>query len=141
MTKKILQKILFRTALSLAVLTIVLGIHIYLVTRPSPPNVFTRAMARINIRQPINACDAAVISKWLYQQKGVDHVLVNPQTAIVVFSYYPVQTTATAISNQFISSLPYPAEQFIPSAAQMSSGCPVAPHSPVFKIYQYFKNL
>jgi len=141
MTKKFLQKILIRTALSLAVLTIVLGIHIYLVTRPSPPNAYTRAMARMDIRTPINSTDATVISKWFYQQKGVDHVLVNPKTAIVIFTYYPLHTSATAISSQFISSLPYPAVRFIPTAAQMSSGCPVAPRSPFFKIYQYFKNL
>jgi hypothetical protein len=103
---------------------IVLAIHIYTVTRPRV-DASTRIMARIDIKQDISAADADKITAWLYQQKGVDHVLVNPRSDIAIFSYAPVQNNATAIVNRFKKEMSYKADRYLPSADEMSSGCPV----------------
>jgi len=58
-------------------LVLVLAVHIYWVTRPKAPDANTKIMARIDIKQPITQADADKITTWLYQQKGIDHVLVN----------------------------------------------------------------
>lgn len=134
-----IKRILITTVSVVLLLIITLAIHIYMVTRPKAPDAFTIAMARIDIKQPVNKEDAAIISSWLYQQKGVDHVLVNPTTRIAVFTFYPMKTSADLIVNNFKSSHHYKAERFIPSEEQLKSGCPVISSSTSYVISQYFK--
>src|SRR5882762_3035027 len=78
-------------------LVIVLCVHIYVVTRPGPIDAYTRAMARIDIRQPMTQADADKITAWLYREKGVDRVLVNPRTNIAIFTFFPIKTTANQV--------------------------------------------
>ena len=125
MNKKTWKRIVLGILSVAGLLMIVLGIHIYVVTRPRPVDAHTRAMARIDIRQAITQADADRIAAWLYQQKGVDHVLVNPQTEIAVFTFFPIQTTANRIVSDFKAHLPYhKAERFIPREKALKSGCP-----------------
>jgi len=119
----------------------VLAVHIYIVTRPKPMDAHTRAMARIDIQQPVTQADAGRITTWLYQQKGVDRVLVNPGTAIVVFTFFPLKTTADQVVSDFKADLPYKAQRFIPTKAGLRNGCPVASTSVTFKVYSFFKHL
>jgi hypothetical protein len=122
-------------------LLIVLCVHIYIVTRPKPMAANTRAMARIDIRQAITQTDADRITCWLYKQKGVDHVLVNPRSAIAVFTFFPIKTTASRVVSDLKAQLPYKAERFIPGEAAMKSGCPVAATSISYKVYDFFKHI
>lgn len=103
----------------------VLCVHIYIVTRHKPaPDAHTRIMARIDIKQPITSEDAGKITAWLYSQKGVDHVLVNPQSNIAVFTFAPLTNSADRIVSDFRSSLPYKAERYLPPASAMKGSCP-----------------
>ncbi len=139
MKKGIVKKIALYSLSVLAFLILVLAVHIYIVTRPKAPTAYTRAMARIDIKQPINAEDGSKITAWLYQQKGIDHVLVNPKTDIVIFSYFPIQTNADRIVTAFKATFPFPAQRYVPTEAEMQSGCPVASTSMTYKLYNYFK--
>jgi len=136
-----LKKILITTVSVVLLLIITLAVHIYMVTRPKASDAFTMAMARIDIKQPINQEDATIISSWLYQQKGIDHVLVNPTTRIAVFTFYPIRTSADIIVNNFKSSHHYKAERFIPSEEQLRGGCPVSSTSTSYVISKYFKQI
>ena len=49
-----LKKILITTVSAVLLLIITLAVHIYMVSRPKAPDAFTMAMARIDIKQPIN---------------------------------------------------------------------------------------
>src|SRR5882757_10906760 len=100
-------------------LVLILCVHIYIVTRHKAPDANTRIMARLDIKQPITAEDAGKIIAWLYSQKGVDHVLVNPQSNIAVFTFAPVKNSADQIVSDFRSSLPYKAERYLPAAADL----------------------
>ena len=122
-------------------LMIVLAVHIYIVTRPKPLDANTRAMARIDIRQPITQADADKITAWLYQQKGVDHVLVNPQSNIAVFTFFPVRTTANEVVGNFKAHMPYKAERFVPGPEALKSGCPVASSSTTYKVFNWLKHI
>ena len=104
---------------------VVLTIHIYAVTRPRVDTT-TRILARMDIKQAIGQADADKITAWLYQQKGVDHVLVNPQSDIAIFSFAPVQNDADRIVANFTREMPYKALRYKPAAGEMKSGCPVA---------------
>lgn len=130
------------TVLSVFVLgVIVLGVHIYVVTRPRV-DASTRILVRIDIKQDIDQAEADKITAWLYQQKGVDHVLVNPQSDIAIFSFAPVQNNADRIVADFSREMPYPAAQrYRPSEEEMKSGCPVAATSMSYKVYSLIKRI
>jgi hypothetical protein len=121
-------------------LVVVLAVHIYIVTRPKAPDANTRIMARIDVRQPLTAADASKITAWLYRQKGIDHVLVNPATSIVVFTFFPIKTSAGEIVGHFKSDLPYKGDRFMPGEEAMTSGCPVAATSLTYKVYSFLKH-
>jgi hypothetical protein len=135
------KKILLGTLSVFLLFVLILSVHIYIVTRPKAPDEHTRIMARIDIKQDINQGDADKIATWLYQQKGIDHVLVNPQSDIVIFTFFPIKTTADRIVHDFKSYFPYKAERFVPSAADLQSGCPMASTSKTYKIYNFLKNI
>ena len=90
--KKKLKKIALYSLGTFLFLCAVLAVHIYFVYRPAP-DAYTKVMARIDIKQQITQADANGIAAWMYHQKGIDHVLVNPQSNIVVFTFFPLKTT------------------------------------------------
>jgi hypothetical protein len=141
MKKMIIKKILLASLGVFALLTVVLAVHIYVVTRPKAPATSTRIMARIDIKQAISQAEATRITAWLYQQKGVDHVLCNPGTAIAVFTFSPLKANANDITGNFKNELKYPkATRYIPTEKELQGGCPVASSSFAFKAFQFFKN-
>ena len=140
MKRKTVKKILLYTFSIFLFLVLVLGVHIYFVYRPAP-DANTRIMARIDIKQPINQDDANKITVWLVHQKGIDHVLVNPQNRIVIFTFFPVKTTGNQIASNFKASLPYKAERVMPSAENLKGSCPVAMTSFGYKIYKLISNI
>lgn len=141
MRKKVIKKFLIGTGSVLLLLILVLAVHIYLVTRPKAPDADTRIMARIDVKQDITQDDADKITVWLYQQKGVDHVLVNPKSDIVIFTFFPIKTSAGQIVKDFNASLPYKGQRYLPTAEEMTSGCPVASTSVSYKVYNFFKHV
>ncbi len=141
MKKGLLRKILLSSLAVFFLLVGVLAVHIYIVTRPKAPGPNTRVMARIDIRQPVSQQESDKITAWLYQQKGVDHVMVNPKTEIVVFTFFPVKADANTIVKNFKSTLNYSnAKRYIPTEAELKGGCPAAPNSIKYKLYSSFKN-
>jgi hypothetical protein len=133
--KKKIKKILLYGAATFLFLVVVLAVHIYFVYRPAP-DAYTRVMARIDIKQQITQADANHIASWLYHQKGIDHVLVNPQTNIVVFTFFPVKTTGNQIVSNFKTHFPFKADRFMPSVENLKHSCPVAASSYTYKVYK-----
>jgi hypothetical protein len=103
----------------------VLAAHVYLATR-SHVHDGSLTLARIDLHQHIDRPDAERITAWLYRQKGVNHVMVNPQRAVALFTFMPAMNNANSIVRAFKDSLPYDkAERYLPTRERMSSGCPV----------------
>ena len=94
MKKELLKKVLTGAGILFGLLVVVLCVHIYIVTRPKPMSAEMRIMARVDFKQDLNTDDAAKITTFLYQQKGIDHVLCNPAGKLVVFTFYPAKTSA-----------------------------------------------
>lgn len=141
MQLKLIKKILARTGIVLFVLFLALAIHIFLVIRPKA-DAHTRIMARIDVNQPVLQDDVNKITTWLYHQKGVDHVMVNPGTGIVVFTFSPLRANANDISIRFKSELGFRrSERYLPTEKELKGGCPVAATSISYKLYDYFKNI
>ncbi len=140
MKKRTVKRIALTVLSVFVFLVAILAVHIYVVMRPRA-DASTRIMARMDIRQPIDRQDADKITAWLYRQKGVDHVMVNPQTEIAIFTFAPVKTDADRIVRDFNASLPYKAKRFLPTQQQMMSGCPVATNSFAFAAYHFMKRI
>src|SRR6185312_3781467 len=98
MKTRTIKKIAIWTLSVSLLLVVAAAFHIWWVYRPKTPGPDTKVMARIDLKQPITQADAGKISAWLYHQQGVDHVLVNPDTRIVVFTFYPVKASGNQIA-------------------------------------------
>ena len=125
---------------TLLLLVVILCIHIYIVTKPKA-DANTVAMARIDIKQPISETQAEAIENWLSQQSGVNHVVLNRQTDIIIFSFYPVKTSANQIAEKLTSTFNIAAARYMPTAEQMKGGCPALAHTFSGKIYTIFSNI
>jgi hypothetical protein len=133
------MKRIFQAGLGITVfLTVVLGVHIYLVTRPGKVDAHTVAMARIDFKQDITQADANKITKWLSAQQGVVHTLCNPDSDISVFSYRPVQSNADQLVRALVGELKYDAVRHVPDAAALQSGCPMKSGSSLSRLISIF---
>lgn len=141
MNKRTFKKAVRWTGASLLLLLIVLAVHIYMVTRPKI-DASTRIMARIDLHRNITTEQAEKITFWLYKQKGVDHVMVNDQSAIAIFTYAPIQADANKITADLAANFSYPeARRYVPSENELKGGCPVASGSVVYKVSKAMQNL
>lgn len=141
MKMKTLKKVAAWTLSVTLFLVLVLAVHIWWAYRPKPPGADTKVMARIDIKQSISQADADKIATWMYHQKGIDHVLVNPDTRIVIFTFYPVKSSGNEIVKNFNADLPYKGSRFMPTEKQLASSCPVAGSSFYYKVYKFVDNI
>lgn len=141
MTKNKVNRIFKITMGVFLFLSVVLAIHIYIVTRPKAIDPHALVMARIDIKDPIGTDDASKITTWLYQQKGIDHVLVNPKSHIVVFTFFPVKTTGDEIVKNFQTAFNYQATRYMPTQEEIDNGCPVIGNPVGSKVYTYIKHI
>ena len=139
MKKKIIKTVLY-TLGTLTFLLLVLAVHIYYAYRPHA-DAYTKVMARIDIKQPITQADANQITSFMAHEKGIDHVLVNPQTSIVIFTFFPLQNSGNRIVSDFKTHFPCQADRFVPSAANLKSSCPMAASSYTYKVYKFIANI
>ncbi|MDR3681166.1 MAG: hypothetical protein P4L41_14460 [Flavipsychrobacter sp.] len=136
-----LKKVLKFTGITVLLLALVLCIHIYIVTRPKAPDMNTIVMARIDIKQPITEIEAQQITTWMYQQKGISHVVCNPAMDNIVFTYHAIMTDGYYVTDHFKSAFNYKnATRYIPSEKELQSGCPVAATSITYKVYSFFRH-
>ena len=141
MKKNTIKKILLRTGAVFLLLVLVLCVHIYIVTRPKAADAKTVVMARIDLKQAITQEDAARITNWMYQQKGVTHVVCNYKMDNIVFTYHPLLTNGNDIAASFRSGTDYKnAVRYIPTEKEMQGGCPVASTSLTYKVYSFFRH-
>ena len=141
MNKKQLKRIAKGTISVVAILTLVLCVHIYMVTRPKAPDAGTVALARIDVHQDIDNADAEKIGSWLSSIKGVDHYLCNTQSNIVVFSFRPAVVNANDIAKEFREKLHYNSTRYLPTESELKGGCPVAATSISYKAYHFIKHV
>jgi hypothetical protein len=122
-------------------LVVILAAHIWWVTHPRI-DANTRIMARIDLHQRIGRADADKITGWLYQQKGVKYVLVNPASEIAVFSYAPIDNDGNRIVAGFREQSGFVhAARYLPVIDPNASGCPVAATSFSYKVYSFMKRV
>jgi|SRR3569833_933429 len=140
MKTKTIKKTAIWSVSTLLFLVIVTVAHIWWAYHPRI-DANTKVMARIDIKQPVGLADAGKISAWLYHQKGVDHVLVNPDSRIVVFTFYPIKASGNEIVKNFRADLHYAAGRFIPTQKALAGSCPMAGSSFYYKVYKFIDHI
>ncbi len=142
MKKQFVRKTLTISVSIFVVIIGILSVHIYMVTRPKAPDKQTLVMARIDLKQPVTEAEGDSITDWLYHQHGVDHVLCNRKSSIVVFTYYPVTTNANDIAAHLKTRFALPgAQRYLPSNAELKAGCPVSATSFSYRAYSLISNI
>jgi hypothetical protein len=141
MKTKTIKKIALYSLSAFLFLVVALSVHIYWVYRPTAPDAYSRVMARIDIKQPINQEDANKITAWMHYQKGIDHVLVNPQNRIVIFTFFPIKTSGNEIVKNFKANFQIKAERFMPTADDLEHSCPVAGSTFTYKVYKLISHI
>lgn len=119
-------------------LSMVLFVHIYMVTRPKVADEHTKAMARIDIRNKISTADADKMAAWLNKQNGVDHVMCNAANQLVVFTFFPSKTNAHQVTENFKTQFQLNAVRYQPTKEELLKGCPIS-NKTSNKVYQFFK--
>ena len=141
MKKNRLKKVLIWTFSVLLFLIVATAVHIYMVYRPKAPDAYTKIMARIDIKQPITQDDANKITTWMFQQKGIDHVMINPKNSIVIFTFFPLKTSGNQIVSDFKANFHMQANRFMPTAENLKHSCPMAASSFTYKIYKVISQI
>ena len=126
MKKKIFKRILLATGGLLVILSTVLAVHIYQVTRPAKADATTVSMARIDFKQDISSADAAKITQWFSSKKGIQQFKCYVENRNALFTFYPTQLDANKTVESFTKELHYNAVRFMPNKLEMMKGCPVA---------------
>lgn len=139
MKTKMIKNILAGSAIFFVLLVIVLGVHIYIVTRPKPVDASTRVMVRMDIKEAISKSSSDSIAAWLHKEKGVDHVMLTNDK--ILFTYLPIKNTADQIIQDFHSNFTIKAERYMPTQEELQSGCPVASTSKTYQALAFFKKL
>ena len=141
MKKRKWKKIALWSVSVFVALVILLAGHIWWVMRPHI-DARTRVMARIDLHQRIGRADVEKIKSWLYRQKGVQYVLVNPASDIAVFSFAPLQNDGNRIVAAFRAQSGYAqVRRYLPVADANAGGCPVAATSFSYSVYSFMKRV
>lgn len=141
MKRTTVKKILSYSLAVFAALVVILAVHIYMVTRPGKADNKTVALARLDFKQDITEADAANIGAWLSKQPGVERYSCNTRNRIMVFSFRPAIVSADGIATYIQCKLNYKVVRYMPSAAELKSGCPVAATSFTYKAYNFFSHI
>jgi hypothetical protein len=142
MQKRKWKRIVVLSAAVFVGLVLVLAVHIWWVMRPRV-DAGTRVLARIDLHQRIDQSDADRIQAWLYQQRGVKHVLVSPASDMALFSFAPLENDGNGIVTAFRQQMGFgKAARYLPVVdANAASGCPVAATSVAYKAYVFMKRV
>lgn len=108
-----------------ASLNLLLGAHIYLVTRKHQPNAQTLVMARLDFPAPLTADAVPGMLHWFNQQPGIHKAVCSPQNRNLVFGYFPSQTNASQLIQDFNRRFNQQARRYLPGTQQLKSGCPI----------------
>lgn len=119
------RKWLFGLLILFVSLNLLLGAHIYLVTRKHQPNAQTLVLARLDFPAVIPAADVPGMLQWFNQQPGIHKAVCSPQNRNLVFGYFPTQTDASQLIQDFNRHFNQTARRQQPTLQQMKSGCPI----------------
>lgn len=121
----ILKRIFFAALAIVALLGGVLAFHLYQVTSKPTGHLANVQMGRLDVEAPIDAERAAAIKSAVLQMDGVQHCFVNADAGTITYGYDRTKQTQSNILDHVRSATALPVQQFVVSAEDLASGCPI----------------
>ena len=112
-----------------AALVVVLVVHIYVATHKAPMHNEGIQLARIDMMAPVDSTQAATLKSAVRGMPGVKNCYMNIPQGTLVYAYQLGKQDKHAVYAQVASISPVPCIEYMPSAKEMTSGCPVMDHS------------
>lgn len=125
------------------VLSAVLVIHIYLVTRINKnQDERVRQLSRIDFKQNIEAEEANKIRAFVNGLDGVENSYFNLDNDVLVYSYLVGKQNSFNVYNKLIAFGNYKANRYVVSETTAKSGCPIGTDktSISYKLSAYISN-
>jgi len=126
MKKRKVTKIAIWTVSVFLVLTGILFVHIYLVTRNkdfgSNKNI---QMSRIDFKQSVSTEEANKIQAFVKNMPGITGTLFNTDNGVLIYTYKNDQQNSLDVYTKLMKHGHYKAERFVVPASEASNGCPV----------------
>lgn len=111
---------------SLLVLSAILVIHIYLVTRVGKnQDERVRQLSRIDFKQNIDAQEANKIRSFVNGLSGVENSYFNLDNDILVYSYLVGKQNSFNVYNKLVAFGNYKAVRYVVNETNAKSGCPI----------------
>jgi hypothetical protein len=82
-------------------------------------------MARLDVAAPISDEHVAQLKSAVLQLPGVRHCFVNADAGTITYGYDRNEQTQDAVLAHVRSATELPVSQFVVSAEDMASGCPI----------------
>lgn len=143
--KNKLIKLTIWTATIVSMLTIILAIHIYLVTSPKETNPTAAwQLARIDIEEetPLSAAVAKEIKTTLKTIEGVERVVINSEDGNAVVGFNSTIKTGRDIYRQFSKQTSIAAKLYVPTKEQLAAGCPAIDKSSItYQVGSFFQEV
>lgn len=122
-------------------LTTILAIHIYMVTRPKPSqDPRLRQLARLDVISDIDSTDVPKLQSIVAKMEGVRTVKYAANESAVIFEFDPSKQNTEAVAES-LSQNGYTVQKFKVSSSQMNKGCPVMDKSSIsYRLGKYFQS-
>ena len=136
-----IKRILIGLGVLVFILSAVLAVHIYIVTRPKPLDPKTLVLARVDFPEKISRETKNQIMTFLYSQQSVDHVLINEESYSALFSFYPARVNGNALVMAMNRVIGTNGSRYLPTEKEMMEGCPMNQESFAMKAYKGFARI
>ncbi|MBI3260646.1 MAG: hypothetical protein HYZ54_14400 [Ignavibacteriae bacterium] len=122
--RKTLKTLLWSFLVMLCLTVIVLGTHIYLVTRPKPIADIVQ-LGRIDFKQDIDSLEGNRIRSFVSHLDGVKSTYFNYKDRILVYTYSSKIQSSVNVYNLLAGYGNFKAERYVVGVGATKSGCPI----------------
>lgn len=130
--KKAIKWTIIGALSTFTLLSLILAIHIYEVTRDKQvPHNASLELGRIDFISSIDSVQAQEIKSMTYRINGVQHVYFNYADNIMVYGFNSYLTNATKVYDQLKEQVAFEGDLYRVSEEQMASSCPVIDKSSI----------
>lgn len=130
--KKVIKWTAIGVLSTFTVLSLILAIHIYDVTRDKPvPHNANIELGRIDFKASMDSIQAQEIKSQTYRILGVKHVYFNHTDNIMVYGFNSDLTNATQVYDQLKEQIAFEGDLYRVTEEQMASSCPVIDKSSI----------
>ena len=142
MKKKWIIRSLIVLGSILLLLTTVLFVHIYMVTRPKGETHQNWQLSRIDFNNSLNDNEAAIAKKAIMEIEGVQHAYINKDHGTLVYAIETGSKPTSEVYAAFMQKGDFEAKPYVLKNGSNVEGCPVLDKNTLtYKVGTFFQNV